>query len=282
MNRILWLASYPKSGNTWIRAFLANYLPDARKPVRINALRDFAFGDMRVEYYEQVSGKKADDLTGPEINALRPRVHRHIAASGPNPVFMKTHSALTEIEGIPTITPEATYGAVYVVRNPMDVAVSFAYHNGLSLTDGVQSLCQNALYIPAAKGRIPQILTDWSNHVLGWTRAPGLYLKLVRYEDMSAAPIKTFGGILEFLDLPRDRPRLKRAIRFSSFKVMVQQEKITGFAEKSPQADRFFRQGSVGGWRKELAPEHVDKLISHHRDVMEELGYLSAKGEIRV
>ncbi len=282
MNRILWLASYPKSGNTWLRAFLANYLSDARKPLHINALRDFAFGDMRAEYYATVSGRKADDLTGPEINALRPRVHRHIAASGPAPVFMKTHSALTAIDGIPTITPEATYGAIYVVRNPMDVTVSFAHHNGLDMHVAVLGLCKNSHFIPAAKGRIPQIITSWSDHVHGWTGAPGLHLKLIRFEDMLKSPKKTFGEVIEFLGMARDPARLKRAIRFSSFKVLAEQEKVTQFGEKSPEAERFFREGTTGGWRDVLAAEDVDMLLSNHRDMMVQYGYLTENGDITV
>ena len=280
MNRIMWLASYPKSGNTWLRAFLANYLPNAPKPVNINALRDFAYGDMRIEYYERVSGKRGADLRGPEINLLRPRVHRLIATSSADLVFMKTHSALTEIDGIPTITPEATYGAIYMVRNPMDVAVSFAHHNGLDMDDAVDSLCLDNLYIPAAEGRVPQILTSWSSHVRGWTRAPGLHFVLVRYEDMIAAPTRTFGAILDFLDVSRERARLKRALRFSSFKVLSQQEKTSGFGERPPDTGRFFRKGKVGTWRQELSSGHVEVLVSHHREAMQELGYLSPDGDI--
>lgn len=279
---ILWLASYPKSGNTWLRAFLANYLADARQPTHINALRDFAYGDMRVEYYEKISQKKGADLTGPEINKLRPRVHRMIAASQPGLVFVKTHSALTQIDDIPTITPEATFGAIYVVRNPMDVAVSFAHHNGLSIDDAVQSLCLDNLYIPAASHRIPQILTSWGNHVRTWKRAPGLNLKVVRYEDLAESPNKSFGGILDFLKVPKERERLKRALRFSSFKVLAEQEKTDGFGERSAEADRFFRKGRAGAWRDELSEQNVDTLISHHREVMEEMGYLSAAGEVLV
>lgn len=282
MSYILWLASYPKSGNTWLRAFLANYLSDAKKPVHINALRDFAYGDMRVEHYEKISQKRAADLEGSKINSLRPRVHRMIAASEPGLVFVKTHSALTQIDDVPTITPESTFGAIYVVRNPMDVAVSFAHHNGISIDDAVQSLCLDNLYIPAAPHRIPQILTSWGNHVRTWVRAPGLNLKVVRYEDMTARPNSAFGEILDLLEVPRERERLKRALRFCSFKVLAEQEKNDGFAERSAEADRFFRKGKTGSWRDELSDENVRTLISKHGEVMEEFGYLSTDGEVLV
>ena len=83
MTGVLWLASYPKSGNTWLRAFLANYLADSPAPVDINTLPDFAYGDMRSNYYAQVSGKPANQLSWQEINQLRPRVHQFLAQSRP-------------------------------------------------------------------------------------------------------------------------------------------------------------------------------------------------------
>jgi hypothetical protein len=67
MGGIIWLASYPKSGNTWLRALLANYLADKSMPVDINTLPDFAYGDMRAEYYAQLAGKPAAELSWPEI-----------------------------------------------------------------------------------------------------------------------------------------------------------------------------------------------------------------------
>jgi hypothetical protein len=244
---ILWLASYPKSGNTWLRAFLANYLADARTPVDINALPDFAYGDMRVNYYVQVSGRSAETLTWEDINALRPQVHRFLAAARPGAVFVKTHTVLTTIKGVPTITPDATLGAIYVVRNPFDVAVSFAHHYGLSIADGVKALCFRALQIEPKPGHILQPVSDWSAHVTSWLQAPGLRLQLLRYEDMLTSPQATFALALDFLQIPRERERLKRAIRHSSFRVLAEQERQAGFVERSQNAERFFRRGGSGG-----------------------------------
>jgi hypothetical protein len=75
---------------------------------------------------------------------------------------------------------------------------------------------------------------------------------------------------------------LKRAIRHSSFNVLAGQERQSGFVERSKSAEKFFRQGEIGGWRKELTSEHVDFIIHHHREAMTKMGYLSADGELRV
>jgi hypothetical protein len=102
----------------------------------------------------------------------------------------------------------------------------------------------------------------------------------MRYEDMTRSPTKTFGGVLDFLKIAKDRERLKRAIRHSSFNVLAGQERQSGFVERSRNAESFFRQGEIGGWRKELTAEHVDFIVHHHREAMTKMGYLSPEGKL--
>lgn len=280
MAQILWLASFPKSGNTWLRAFLANYLLDPSEPLDINTLPNFVYGDMRAEYYEQLSGRRAQDLSRAEIHRLRPRVHGLLASARPGLVLVKTHNNLTRIDGVPTITPDVTFGALYVVRNPLDVVISFAHHYALTMEKAAQAICFRRLEIPEKQGHVVQIISDWSSHVRGWLNAPGLYLKVVRYEDMTANPATTFAAVLDFLKLPRDRKRLKKAFRFSSFRELAGQEERKGFVERSKGAERFFRRGRVGDWRTVLSQREIDLVVGHHREVMAELGYLSPQGKV--
>lgn len=280
--RILWLASYPKSGNTWLRAFLANYLRNAAEPENINALPTFALGDMRIEPYLRASGKPAAALSRDEINRLRPAVHKALAAAGPGLVPVKTHSVVATIGGIPTITPEATFGALYVIRNPLDVAVSFHHHYAVTLDQAVQAVCFKGLEIPPKAGHVIQVISDWSTHVRSWLKAPGLNLKSLRYEDMLADPTGAFAGVCAFLKMPEDPERLDRAVRHSAFRVLAQQERERGFVERSSGADAFFRTGTAGGWREALSPAQVETILTHHRPLMTELGYISATGTLLV
>ncbi len=279
---ILWLASYPKSGNTWLRAFLANYLKNEDAPEDINALPAFARGDMRIEPYLKLSGKPAGKLTREDINRLRPRVHRSIAASRPGLVPVKTHTAIATVGGIPTITPEATYAALYVIRNPLDVAVSFSHHYAVTMDQAVRAVCFKGLEIPPKEGHVVQIVSDWTTHVRSWTKAPGLRLKAARYEDLLAKPTETFGEIAAFLGWAEDPERLARAIRHSSFKILSRQESERGFVERSKGADKFFRRGGVGGWREELSPAQVETIVTHHGPMMRELGYIGEDGTLLV
>ncbi len=112
MAGILWLASYPKSGNTWIRIFLANLFADSDKAYDINALGRYIYGEMSADLYEKVAGKAVAEMTDRELHRLRPEVHRLIAGLRPDTVFVKTHNAIATRDGITTVTPEVTAGAI--------------------------------------------------------------------------------------------------------------------------------------------------------------------------
>ena len=92
MNGIVWLASYPKSGNTWLRAVLANYQRGEARPVDINELDGIA-SDRHV--FDQFAGVEASDLTGEELEALRPAVYQQLAGESQETPFVKIHDAFT-------------------------------------------------------------------------------------------------------------------------------------------------------------------------------------------
>lgn len=281
MGGIIWLASYPKSGNTWLRAFLANYLSNAQRALPINDLPNHILGDNMVVHYLQYSGLKAEQLDRPTIAKLRPRVHKWLAASRAEDVFVKTHNVVAKMDGVPLITPEATAGAIYVVRNPFDVAVSFSHHYQVTLDRAIESLSEPNYFLPGQGGQIEQYLGSWSRHVTSWMKAPGMTRHLMRYEQMTEEPLKAFGELTRFLGLPQDADRLKRAIRFSDFKELSRQEQSIRFVESRPDGKtKFFRQGESGGWRKIMTREQIDRLIEAHRPVLQELGYLAADGSI--
>ncbi len=282
MSGIIWLASYPKSGNTWLRAFLANFLANREGPIPINELPNHILGDGFLIHYQPFVGRKIDDPDSEALDLIRPKVHTWIAGSSPQNTFVKTHSLLSSVRGVPLITPEATAGAIYIVRNPLDVAVSFAHHFKIPLQRAVDGLCADAYFLPATEEKVAQFIGGWSRHFNSWTKARGLRRHLVRYEDMLEKPLKAFGDLVRFLELPDERPRLKRAIDHASFDQLSNQESSTGFVESHPDGDtRFFRSGRVGGWRDELSTAQVDQLTEAHRDAMTRLGYLTKTGKLR-
>ncbi len=271
---IIWLASYPKSGNTWLRAFLANLFTGAEQPFEIDRLSDFTMSDMRAGYFEEVARRPIAQIEAPDLNRLRPEVHRYLASRQPHTVFVKTHHAIGQVDEVATITPEVTEGAIYIVRNPLDVVVSYARHVGLELDAAIEALNWEKNYLES-RGRIVfQFLSSWSEHVKSWTTAPGLTPHVMRYEDMLDDPTAAFAALVEFLGLTPEDEELQRAIRFCAFTELEAQERKSGFRESSGTSEAFFRQGRQGAWREVLTPAQVDSIVQAHAEIMAQFDYL--------
>jgi hypothetical protein len=281
MSGIWWLASYPKSGNTWVRVFLANLLFNPEQPFDINQIPKVTFSDSMGGPYARLANKPIGALSRTEVLQLRPGVQRLLASNDVDLFFAKTHSAIATIDNLPTFDLSLARGAVYILRNPLDVAVSFASHMRQSPAEAVNTLCTKHSALRDTKMQVWQFTGSWSDHVKSWTTAPGLRCHVVRFEDMSRRPVKAFGGIADHIGLPYDRARLCRAIRFSSFENLAGQEKEHGFIEQSAKSAQFFRKGQIGEWRSVLTQDQVDRMVEAHQDVMREFGYLGPGGKVQ-
>src|SRR5262249_35080397 len=140
MGALLWLASYPKSGNTWMRSFLHNFLRNPDRSYDINKMSDFTLGESQVVWYQKFDPRPGSQYTKDEVRQLRPRVHRAMTESYPDSVFVKTHNALIADDGAPLVTLDVTAGAIYIVRSPLDVAISYADHIGQSVDRTIEAM----------------------------------------------------------------------------------------------------------------------------------------------
>ncbi|MEQ9638472.1 MAG: sulfotransferase domain-containing protein [Alphaproteobacteria bacterium] len=276
MAGIIWLASYPKSGNTWTRAFLHNLLRNPPKPASVNELDRFCFGESAAVWYEKIGKRKPTEMTNKEIADLRPKVHAAFTRSSPDSVFVKTHCAMVETEGVPLITMAASAGAIYVVRNPLDVVISLADHYGLDIDGAIEMMASPTGASPTDERNVFEIYGPWHRHVESWTRAGHRVLHVMRYEDMLDKPFGTFGALAGFLGLKPPRQRLDRAIKFSSFKVLQQQERKDGFRERSANSEKFFRVGRSGQWRDTLNDDQIGRIVAAHREQMQKFDYVPA------
>lgn len=279
MKPLVWLASYPKSGNTWFRALLANLDRNRTEPASINALGAPNFA-LRSQF-DRVAGVDAADLTGAEIDLLRPRVYELIATSAHDstPAFFKIHDAfLSPLNRQPLVPIDGSRGVIYLVRNPLDVCISFAAHSNWSIDVTIDHMADEAYALAGRSDRLErqlrQHLSSWSGHVLGWLGNGHLPVHLVRYEDLKARPAETLACAVEFAGLARTRAEIERAVQWSSFDGLRAQERATRFHEKPAQMPAFFRRGISGAWRQELSAAQVLRITGDHAAVMRKLGYL--------
>jgi aryl sulfotransferase len=283
VNKIYWLASYPKSGNTWVRVFLANFLGDGTRPADINHLRGGPIASDR-DVFDRWAGVEASDLPLEEIANLRPEVYRQVAMHIDHPLYIKVHDACTRnAEGQLLFPPDVTGGVLYLIRNPLDVAVSYAHHGGRTLQETVESLCnpRGSVYeMPDRMSlQLPQRLMSWGDHVRSWVDGSLSRVTVVRYEDMHALPGIAFREVLRALDLEPETTRLSHAVSLSDFRTVREQELKFGFREKHMRADApFFRQGRVGAWREELTPDLADRIVTAQGEEMRRFGYLDPDG----
>jgi sulfotransferase family protein len=274
VGKILWLASYPRSGNTWLRAFLHNLFRNSDEPYDINRLQDFTLIDSDVRWYRALDPRPPAELTKEEVAALRPRAHAAMTAAFPDTVFVKTHSALVEDRGTPMITLEHTAGAIYVIRNPLDIAVSYSNHYGVSLDEAVAAMNRPGNQsIGNQENFVYELHGSWTEHVRSWTATPNPALHVVRYEDMACAPQRAFGSVVRFLGLQVTAARIAHAIEHSSFSVLREQELRKGFRERSRKSDSFFDSGQVGRGALVLAPSLIESLQTRHAEQMARFGY---------
>ena len=272
---LVWLASYPKSGNTWMRMLLAAYAtPDLDRPLELPDAFRVTRNESRREDYVRLSGR--EDLTAADIHSLRHAVQMDLARRVRPPVLLKTHNARCVVGGVPIIHDELTLGAVYIVRNPLDVVDSVADHWGVDHAAAITMMNRASQCIGGPKETlVTQHLRSWSLHVSGWTEHAAFPVHVVRYEELLAATAPTLRNVLTFLGWPADRRRIDHAVEQTRLSQLARREADGGFAERSQKSagGRFFRHGRSGRWREVLTGPQIATVRQHHGEVMRRFGY---------
>jgi aryl sulfotransferase len=272
---IWWLASYPKSGNTWLRAILATLV--SGRAADINAMAFLGPHAASRSRFDRGLGVHSASLSDEQEFKLRPRVYEILAAEAERPLYCKTHDAyLPTPAGEPLFPAAATRGAVYVVRDPRAVAVSMVHFMARSIDETIAAMDNPVEVFAGSTQRLSQHLRQplrrWSEHVESWLAAP-FPVHLVRYEDMLADPHTAILAMAEFLCLPVSEATVTTAVEATSFSRLQAQERATGFAESPRHAAAFFREGRADGWRRALTPAQVGRIVVAHVQVMRRLGY---------
>jgi hypothetical protein len=241
------IASYPKSGNTYCRIFMARYLR------RENDLNNIGFPLYSSEFFFPNGMPNDRRLCGPVC-----RWDFNLA---------KTHETGN------LFFPNCCEKAVYIVRNPLDVAPSWAAHMMTTLDDAIEKMADERTTLRSAPHAFSQSIGSWSTNVSSWLFHDCIKVHAFRYETLVINPRKGFKQMLDFLEIPFVQERFDDAIEFSGFDKLKKLEFEKGFRE-SRSARGFFRSGKTGTWTSELTVDQARCVMADHAPMMRKLGYL--------
>jgi hypothetical protein len=291
MSGIVWLASYPKSGNTWFRMLISNLATQGERAADINDPDErMSIASARLPF-EDVTLIESDLLTPDEADILRPRVFEAIASGAyevPStlpwrnrrdwPTILKVHDAYTLTpEGEPLL--RAAQGAILVVRDPRAVAPSFANHMHCTVDRAIELMAAEDTAFGVLVGRqslqMRQKLLSWHGHARSWLDQEEVPVHLVRYEDLKRDTARVFRDAMHFAGRNISQGEAERAARLADFAQLQAQERAKGFAEWPSRRGfhSFFRRGEAEGWRSELSPGQIQRIERQHAEMMARLGY---------
>jgi len=270
---IIWLASYPKSGNTWLRSFLANYLNKNTSSFDFKMLKQIQRFP-RKELYNQlkVNSTKFSDIASNWINM------QEFINLKDEFIYLKTHNAMCTINNYPFTNTENTIGVIYLVRDPRDIILSYSNHLDKSI-EYTFNIMKNNSYetFPHYEKNVNEVLMgSWSENYKSWRDYNSVNKIIIKYEDLLLNPYENFYKIINYLnsinDLTIDEEMIKKSIDNTNFNKLQNLEKKGEFNEFK--TGDFFRKGKSGDWKNNLDKEIISQIEQSFKKEMKELGYL--------
>tara|TARA_B100000029_G_C17545826_1_gene948389 strand:+ start:873 stop:1706 length:834 start_codon:yes stop_codon:yes gene_type:complete len=276
---IIWLSSYPKSGNTYIRSFLSAYF------FTKNGIFDFEL----LKSIEQFPDKQFFNgfiKTKKEASEKWLPLQREIIKSK-KVKFLKTHSAYGSYDNNPFTSSEVTIGGIYIVRDPRNVISSLMNHFTLKEEEALEMLMDQNRGIKSKDNNFATyvFLSSWANHFKSWTNIKSFRTILIKYEDLQNNNEKAFISLIKFINNLLnnnegiDYQKFNKALETTNFDFLKKKESEKGFLESMFSEEKgkkipFFNLGFKNNWKESLDKEIIKKIEKHFRKEMKELEYL--------
>lgn len=283
--KIIWLTSYPKSGNTWMRLFLHALHTGSSELQNLDEIEATNGIASSRALIDNNLGVYTSDMPDLDVQKLRGEAYKYWSSTLTEEVIVKVHDAAFH-RGIITFPKEVTKKVIFIVRNPFDMVASYANHMGCDIPSAVWMLCdgENALAKSKRKlgSQVTQYMGSWSDYYNSWKNLYREEMIVIRYEDMKHNALNTFRKVVDVLRWNKSDEDILKALEASKFDKLKNLESDKGFKEKPTKTKEFFRKGQTGGWRNEITAEQAQLLVDRHFYTLLELGYIDVKGEILV
>ncbi len=277
---IIWLASYPKSGNTLLRSVLSAYFYSNDGDFKFENL--YKISQFPAIHQFMSLGVNVDDEGEVFKNFINAQ---NLINENNKAKFFKTHSSLCKMNGCNFTDLKNTLGVIYIVRDPRNVVTSFAHHYGLSIDEATDALLDEKRFMIKTDKNCSAFLGSWNFNYNSWKefRLKKKYL-LIRYEDLVSKKKSTLIKVFKFLDeigmsIQINMVKLNKAIKSTEFYQMKKLENKETFFEsviddKTGERRVFFNLGPKNDWRNLLDNKNREKIEKHFEKEMNELGYL--------
>ena len=283
---IIWIASYPKSGNTWIRSLLCAYLFSPDGKFNFNLLKNiqqFSSKNLKNNYTNNNYKQKIIENWLPSQRIINKDKKIHL---------FKTHNALCTINKNKFTDEFNTKAVIYIVRDPRNLITSLSNHYSFSIKEAFDFMTnKKKIIFPENFKDIEKnknmpldfnFLGDWSDHYQSWKNISFCPIKIISYEDIILNTSKVFHSVLEFLsqfmNLKIEKDKIEQSIHSTSFKKLSQMEDEQGFPETPIQNKekkvRFFNLGEENDWKQMLDIKIAKKIDTVFKNEMNELNYL--------
>ena len=272
---IMWLASYPKSGNTWVRALLTNYLYNENYKENV-----FSKLDMIKSFPQKYAFKGIVDEHELEKNYMmlfkyfieaQKKINRDN-----NLHIIKTHNICGSVNNFDFTDKENTMGSIYILRDPRSIAVSYAYHANISFEKSVE-IMMDEKRITLHNKIYPEARSSWKIHLKSWLNHPMPKI-FIKYEELETNTHECFKSILGFINkfikkkIEINDEKILKTVKNCSFDNLSDLEKKLGFAEKGKNVN-FFRKGKTDEWKTALSTELISKIEKEFSDELKEFKY---------
>jgi len=269
---LIWLASYPKSGNTWLRCFFSALFYEEK--FNLNNLEfDEIFANQAI--FSMLVNKDIADFNEYQLEIERRKVLDFYLKTKPSPYLLKIHDKymLSSYDDLPVFHTNRRTAVIYIVRNPFDVTLSFSRYLGVSVDEIINRyVCKSEATI-FMNHRFPRQIGTWQEHLMSWKEQMEIPIIIVRYEDLKMNPYQNFKKIISFLALDFNEHKIREAIKRSEFNTLKQMESMDGFRERLLKDVPFFHSGNIDEGAVELSITQKQKIKDQNPESMKIFDY---------